>query len=226
MPKKGVSHLNASTMIVGALALLVGTGLGALLSWGWSRRKAGAKDLAWPARWPLQARKVVNGNENKVWHGLKSIFHDHMVLVKIPVLRFTRLQDTPALGSASGLNGKAEPQELLTNRQWLDRLGRLEGVYTTFTVCTLNGQVIGCVDVPGGRGFSESSSAMKEALLLDCGIAYAVADALTPTDAARLRELFLGEVPAEALAHQVTRGGDSNFYSELAAFTRQAGSPR
>ena len=218
--------MNASTMIVVVLALLVGTGLGALLSWVWSSRKAGAKDLAWPARWPLQARMVVTGDENKVWHGLKSIFHDHMVIVKIPVLRFTRLQDISVLGSASGLNGKAGPKRPLTDRQWMDKLGRLEGVYTTFTVCTQNGKVIGCVDVPGGRGFSESSSAMKEALLLDCGIAYAIADALTPADAAGLRELFLGEVPADALAQQATRGGDSNFYSDLTAFARPAGSAR
>ena len=75
------------------MTLLVGIALGALLSESWSNHKAGTDNLTLPAHWPLQARMVVNGVENKVWHGLKSIFHDLMVIVKIPVLRFTRLQD-------------------------------------------------------------------------------------------------------------------------------------
>ena len=166
---------------------------------------------------------VVNDIENKVWHGLKSIFHDHVVIVKIPVLRFTRLQHPPASNAASGSSSTADLNEQLVHRQWLTRL---EGVYTTFTVCTQNGRVIGCVDVSSSRGFSTSSSEMKEALLLQCGIAYAVADAITPADGAKMRELFLGELSADSLAQRVTRGGDSNFYSELTTFTQQAGAAK
>ena len=204
------------------LVLLAGIALGVLVSEWWSSRKAAADNPVLPVlpvRWPLQARMVVNEIENKVWHGLKSIFYDHMVIVKIPVLRFTQLQDPPLLPAASSPDEKADFNEQLVNKQLL---GRLEGVYTTFTVCTLNGKVIGCVDVPGSRGISKSSSEMKEALLLDCGIAYAVADALTPADSAKMRELFLGEFPPDSLAHQETRGGDSNFYSDLKTFTQQA----
>ena len=95
-------------------------------------------------------------------------------------------------------------------------------MYPTIAVCTLNGKVMGCVDVPGSRGFSRTILEMKEALLLHCGIAYAVAGTLAPSDAAKMRELFLGELPADALAQQITRGGDSNFYSELTTFARQA----
>ena len=156
------------------MTLLVGIALGALLSESWSNHKAGTDNLTLPAHWPLQARMVVNGVENKVWHGLKSIFHDLMVIVKIPVLRFTRLQDPSFLNTASGADGKTDSIAQLVHRQWM---GRLEGVYATFTVCTLNGKVIGCLDVPGSQGFSKSSSEMKEALLLGCGIAYAAADA-------------------------------------------------
>ena len=214
--------MDASIIVVG-LVLLVGIALGALLSGWWVGRQAGIDQAALPARWPLKSRMVVNDIENKVWHGLKSIFHDHVVIVKIPVLRFTRLQHPPASNAASGSSSTADLNEQLVHRQWLTRL---ESVYTTFTVCTQNGSVIGCVDVSSSRGFSTSSSEMKEALLLQCGIAYAVADAITPADGAKMRELFLGELSADSLAQQVTRGGDSNFYSELTTFTHQAGAAK
>ena len=214
--------MNASTNVVG-LVLLVGIALGALLSGWWARRQVGIDNPPMPARWPLKSRVVVNDIENKVWHGLKSIFHDHMVIVKIPVLRFTRLQDPPASNAASGSSSTADLNGQLVHRQWLTRL---EGVYTTFTVCTHNGKVIGCVDVSSSRGFSTSSSEMKEALLLHCGIAYAVTDAITPADGAKMRELFLGELSADSQAQQVTRGGDSNFYSDLTTFTQQAGAAK
>ena len=210
-------------MIVVGLSLLGGIALGVLLSRWWAGRKASADYLAMPAQWPLQARMVVNDTENKVWHGLRSIFHDHVVIVKIPVLRFTRLHDSTRTYAASSLHGKPETGVPLVYKRWLERL---EGVYATFTVCTMDGRVVGCVDVPGSRGFSKASSKMKEALLLDCGIAYTVAGTLAPSDAAKMRELFLGELAADALAQKVTRGGDSNFYSELTAFTLHAAATR
>lgn len=215
--------MNASTIIVVGLALLGGVALGALLSRWRAGRKADTEHASLPAQWPLQARTVVNDVENTVWHGLRSMFHDHVVLVKIPVLRFTRLHGSATPNAEPSLRGKAESGTPLVHKRWLERL---EGVYTTFTVCTLNGKVIGCVDVPGSRGFSKGSSEMKEALLLHCDIAYAVASTLAPSDAAKLRELFLGELPAEASAEQVTWGGNSNFYSELTAFNQQAAASR
>ena len=215
--KQGVNILNASSVIFVGLTLLVGLMLGTLLSGWWSRHKAVTASAAFPTHWPLQARMVVNDSENRVWHGLKSIFHDHMVIVKIPVLRYTKFQDAPLLKTASGPDSKEHRAAQLVHGQWL---GWLSGVYTTFTVCTLSGKVVGCVDVPSSKRFSKSSSEMKEALLLHCGIAYAVADALTTADTAKMRELFLGEMPLDSSANQVTRGGDSNFYSELTSFTQ------
>ena len=213
--------MSESIIVIVGLTLLAGITLSALLSRWWSSRESSASDLTLPAHWPLQARMVVDNIENKVWQSLKSIFHDHMVLVKVPVLRYTKLQSAPILKTPLGPN-KEDRAGRLIHRQWL---GRLEGVYTTFTVCTLNGRVVGCVDVPGSGKFSKSGSEMKEALLLQCGIAYAVADVLTTADAPKMRELFLGEMPSRPLAHQVTRGGDSNFFSELTSFSRKASAP-
>ena len=65
--------------------------------------------------------------------------------------------------------------------------------YATFTVCTLQGKVVGCVDVPGKLALTQASRELKEALLLDCGIAYTVVNAFNLPDASTMRELFLGE---------------------------------
>ena len=78
---------------------------------GWSSRKADTDNPAFPDLSPLQARMVVNDIENKVWHGLKSMFHDHMVMVKIPVLRYAKLQDSSILKAASGSNNREDHSE-------------------------------------------------------------------------------------------------------------------
>lgn len=51
-------------------------------------------------------------------------------MVKLPVTRFTM------------------PQVREESQHWFQMLS---GVYCTFTVCNVEGQVIGCVDVPGPR---------------------------------------------------------------------------
>lgn len=65
-------------------------------------------------------------------------------MIKVPVPRFT----LPRLGSdCRGVH------ELLS------------GVYCTFTVCTPEGRVIGCIDVPGTLGLPESNHELKRKLL-------------------------------------------------------------
>lgn len=125
-------------------------------------------------------------------------------MVKLPVLRFT----TPASKEKTG--GTPRWQDLLN------------GVYCTFTVCTANGNVVGCVDVPGKRGLSRPNRELKESLLSDCHIAYTVVRSVKLPKASAMRAAFLGELEVEEqLEHQETRGGDSNFHAELDCFTRE-----
>lgn len=212
--------MNTSMVIAAGLGLLLGITLGALF-WAWRLRPKASDALPLPERWPLRARAVVNGSEQEVWQALRSIFPDHVVLVKVPVLRFTRLRDTEKPG-ASVPGGKDKADARRKSEQWLQKL---DGLHTTFTVCTLQGKVVGCVDVPGKLALTQASRELKEALLLDCGIAYTVVNAFNLPDAGVMRELFLGEIPVALREHQVTRGGDSEFHADLAAFTKvlQAG---
>lgn len=206
---------------VSVSSLLVGMLLGGWLwsQWLWQRKGSRKKVLPLPGLWPLKRRPVCSGSEQEVWDSLKVIFHDHAVMVKIPILRFTQLREPPSLGP--GNNGNSGKDGQRTSDQWLEMLG---GLSTTFTICTMKGKVVGCVDVLDGQEFGKSSRELKEALLLDCGIAYAQASAFNLPDAATLREFFLGEMPAGTVDQPATRGGDSDFHADMAAFTTKQAS--
>lgn len=201
--------LNAGTALVSGLSLLVGMALGGALYAGWLRRKASVR-LRPPSRWPLRKRRLVNENEEQVWAWLRSSFYDHEVMVKVPALRFTMLLDTE--------KAKVKADARIESEQWLELLG---GLYTTFTVCTTDGKVVGCVDVSDKPDLAKGSHELKEALLSDCGIAYTVVSASSLPDARTMRASFLGEIPVDRPEHQVTRGGDSKFHADLSAFTKQ-----
>ena len=117
------------------------------------KRQAKAK-IHWPSKWPLTSRVLMTNEAYEVFKWLACIFIDHLIMVKLPVLRFT----VPV--SKDKNDGGARWQELLG------------GVHCTLTVCTSNGNVVGCVDVPGKRGLNKSNRQLKETLLSDCRIAY------------------------------------------------------
>jgi hypothetical protein len=196
--------VNQTTLLMTGLSLAVGLLLGALLYAGWLRRKAGV-DLRSVGKWPLGPRGLVTTHEHEVWNWLRHTFQDHVVLVKVPVQRFTRPLDRE--------KGKAQSEQLLE---------LLNGIYTTFTVSTTDGKVVGCLDVPGKRGLSKDDFEVKEALLADCGIAYTVVRGVHLPTSIAMRAAFLGESAVEQVrTYPQTRGGDSSFNAEVDAFTRQ-----
>ena len=147
----------------------------------------------------------MTSNEYCVLKWLRNIFHDHAVMVKIPVLRFTVPLD--------------KEKDQATDARWLELL---TGVYTTFTVCTAKGKVVGCVDVAGKRGLSQANRELKETLLSDCGIAYTIVRGNQLPAGSAMRAAFLGEMPPEQLSEDMeTRGGSSSFHADLDAFSQQ-----
>lgn len=150
---------------IALLLLFLGAGAAAGLTGGvmWMRERgvAGADRTVMtdtPEQWPLKARGLVTTGEVEVWNWLRTTFPDHHVLIKVPVLRFT----TPM------------ERDRKQREKWLTRLS---AVYTTFAVCSADGTVLGCVDVPGKRGLDQRRRELKEALLADCHIAYTVGGA-------------------------------------------------
>lgn len=154
------------------VAALVGMGLGAACYWGFCARMA-RRQRRIPRQWQLRTRPLFSGVERTVWHWLERVFFDHHVLVKIPVLRF--------MSPRSATQGSSS-YELL------------KGMYCSFTICTSDGRVIGCMDVPGSRGLKASNRDVKKKLFEECGIAYAVLSAHQLPTLEALRAAFLGDM--------------------------------
>ena len=193
--------MNFTTLTMTLIGVGAGLMVGILLA-NWQMRRVTRVGLRIPARWPLVSRGLVTASEAEVWTWLRGAFHDHLVMIKTPVLRFT----IPMEG------------ERHKSREWLEMLN---GVYTTFTVCTMDGTVVGCVDVPGTRGLPQSNRAIKEALLSDCNISYTVVRSNSLPKVEAMRAAFLGEIVDDFLTEpQPVFGEDSTFQEEVALFTK------
>lgn len=157
-----------------------------------------------PSKWLLTSRVLMTNDEYEVFKRLQTTFHDLLVMIKLPVLRFT----VPARKDDNG--GGARWQKMLA------------GVYCTFTVSTSTGNVLGRVDVPGKRGQNKSNRQLKESLLTDCRIAYTVVRSAKLPEVSAMRAAFLGEMQMEdQVEEQAARGGDSGFHADLDSFTKE-----
>ena len=152
------------------LLTLVGLVAGILGSRWWARREAKARRRI-PRHWPLHPRALANSEERRVWRWLIRVFFDHQVMAKVPVTRFTL------------------PRSKENSAHWYQLLS---GVYCTFTVCNAEGQVVGCVDVPGANGLSRGNVQLKTTLLSQCGIAYCVVESKDLPALEEMRADFLG----------------------------------
>jgi hypothetical protein len=103
---------------------------------------------------------------------LRPLFNelDHKVLLKVPLVRFL-----------SG--GSADFQSLVP----------IKDIYCTFTVCSSQGRVVGCLDVAGAKEIKASRRDFKKKMFANFGLAYTVlaVDELPSPEA--LRAVFLNE---------------------------------
>jgi hypothetical protein len=125
-------------------------------------------------------------------------------MVKVPVMRFT----------VPSTRDKPENKD----QHWHELLN---GVYCSFTVSTLDGKVVGCVDVPGKRGLTKAQRDMKESMLMECGIGYTTVRSGSLPSASAMRTAFLGEAEIIQQDAEETRGGDSSFHAALTEFTSE-----
>ena len=162
-------------MVTAVLGAFVGAGSYRL----WLIRDARQKKRI-PPKWQLQARPLFSDVERTVWRWLRQVFFDHQLLLKIPVIRFL---------SPQSVSQGHRSHELL------------KGIYCSFTVCTADGKVIGCIDVPGIKGLKASHRDLKRKLFEECGIAYAVLSANNLPTLEGLRASFLGASVSAEPAH-------------------------
>jgi Protein of unknown function (DUF2726) len=130
------------------LALLVGALVWLLLARG-QRAPAQADPL--PREWALSPRPVFSSDERRVYRLLREALPHHIVLSKLPLVRFCQPND---------------PQDV---RYWYQLLG---AIHVTFAVCSANGRVLAAVDLDTDRGNSQRATQIKQAVLATCRVRY------------------------------------------------------
>jgi hypothetical protein len=168
------------------VSFAIGIAVGAALLYWFSRSDQNKRHRI-PKEWPLKIRPLVNSREKTVWLWLSKVMFDQQILIKLPVTRFTAPSD---------------PNDAT---HWYQLLN---GVYCTFTVCNTDGQVIGCIDVPGPRGLSMSNQTLKHNLLTQIGVHYLVVDPGNLPHLIWIRTAFLGE-------HAARGGMNSHLDSQI-----------
>ena len=132
-------------LALAALALL----LMAVGWWALQRRPKKVLDL--PTEWALAARPVFSTDERRVYRLLREALPHHIVLSKLPLVRFCQPTD---------------PDEV---RYWFDLLGTS---HVTFAVCSANGRVLAAIDLDTDRGNSRRLMQIKQSVLGACRVRY------------------------------------------------------
>jgi hypothetical protein len=115
-----------------------------------TRRPAGPPPL--PVEWDLLPRPVFTADERRVYRQLRDALPHHIILAKLPLVRFCQ---------------PADPNSV---RYWFDLLG---ANHVTFAVCSANGRVLAAIDLSYDRGGPPGrSTRIKQAVLAACRVRY------------------------------------------------------
>ncbi|MDO9075353.1 MAG: DUF2726 domain-containing protein [Rubrivivax sp.] len=128
-----------------AMALLLGLVLVALRL----RRKSTMPEL--PTDWALTARPVFTTEEKRLYRQLRDALPHHIVLSKLPLVRFCQ----PTHGDQV--------------RYWYRLLG---STHVTFAVCSTSGRVLAAIDIEAERGASQRTQQIKQSVLGVCRVRY------------------------------------------------------
>ena len=128
-----------------SLALLVA----AAVLWLLHQRRPRSRPL--PTEWTLTARPVFSSDERRVYRHLREALPHHIVLSKLPLVRFSQPTD---------------PNEV---RFWYQLLGSLN---VTFAICSANGRVLAAIDLDSDRGDSRRAARIKQSVLAACRVRY------------------------------------------------------
>jgi hypothetical protein len=132
---------------LGAVALLAS--MSTILAIRAYKRPGKAPPL--PTEWTLSPRPVFSTDERRVYRLLREALPHHVVLSKLPLVRFCQ---------------PTEPSEV---RYWYDLLG---AIHVTFAVCSANGRVLAAIDLDTDRGSSRRTMQIKQSVLGACRVRY------------------------------------------------------
>jgi hypothetical protein len=140
-----MQHLLPWVLASISIALLLGAGA----LWMLHARKPRLRPL--PTEWTLTARPVFSTDERRVYRQLREALPHHIVLSKLPLVRFCQPTD---------------PEEV---RFWYELLG---ATHVTFAVCSANGRVLAAIDLDSERANSRRSMQIKQSVLAACRVRY------------------------------------------------------
>lgn len=112
-------------------------------------RKPKPKPL--PVEWALTGRPVFSTDERRIYRLLREALPHHIILSKLPLVRFCQPTD---------------PSEV---RFWYDLLGTN---HVTFAICSANGRVLAAIDLDAERGNSHRIQQIKQSVLSACRVRY------------------------------------------------------
>jgi hypothetical protein len=121
-----------------------------LIAWRTARSQA-PQPQPLPAEWALAPRPVFSTDERRVYRQLREALPHHIVLSKLPLVRFCQ---------------PADPNEV---RYWYDLLG---AIHVTFAICSANGRVLAAIDLDTDRGNSRRVTQIKQSVLGACRVRY------------------------------------------------------
>ena len=104
-----------------------------------------------PTEGSLAPRPVFSTDERRVYRQLREALPHHIVLSKLPLVRFCQPND---------------PQEV---RYWYELLG---SIHVTFAICSANGRVLAAIDLDTDRGNSRRVLQIKQSVLGACRVRY------------------------------------------------------
>lgn len=131
------------------IAVVVAFAGGVLVSVALLRRRKRVEPL--PTDWALTPRPVFSTAERRVYQTLREALPGHVILAKLPLVRF------------------CQPIEVDDIRYWYDLLG---STHVSFAVCGLNGRVLAAIDLETSRGESRRVMQIKQSVLGACRVRY------------------------------------------------------
>ncbi|MFM2067285.1 MAG: hypothetical protein RLZZ584_2194 [Pseudomonadota bacterium] len=140
-----------NTAWIFAAALACGL-IGLALSLVWRGATMTRRGVDLPDDWPLAQRPLFTLPEREMYCRLRSALPHHIVLAKVPLVRFS------------------QPLDHKEQAYWFNLLGPL---HVSFIVCADNGRVLAAVDVERhDRNSSRRATTIKQAVLATCRIRY------------------------------------------------------
>jgi Protein of unknown function (DUF2726) len=115
------------------------------------RKPAAPKPL--PDDWALTGRPVFTSDERRIYRLLREALPHHVILSKLPLVRF------------------CQPTDSTEVRFWYDLLG---ATHVTFAICSANGRVLAAIDLEAERGHSTRIQKIKQSVLDACRVRHLV----------------------------------------------------